>query len=258
MVSGPDRPMNPALILPRRQQQVCQDAWASSGTPLGIARPALEARRESTRPIGYEAPVPDSLVIRPDALRLTKVDPRQLLSGISAASLFLGALETAPLGHQPFAAVLPAIAAEAGWRAVLAPLPPPETLPGPWKLDDTHRALHQQIAVGFVSFPFPVEPAPNLFVAKDLYRPTEWLSANFTVASMSGSPGWVSVGSTVHPAVENMPAAGFIRPSDAPVLKWEPRQPSGQAPLAVKVLPTRVSAIMPLPRKWEPLDAVPR
>ncbi len=278
-IKGADElPIAPAFVLPAGKEQICAEAWRPSDRRIMIVRPALDASREAMRSLDFDLPAPASLLERPDPRLLGEVDPQQLLAGVSpldTVSLFLGALETRPPGHEPLFVDPPAFAVEYGWRAILAPFPGREHLPTAWRDRTSYFSLPDPIAAGPPSPMLPLEalpyapsctkidgikkaelPAP--FVAKDFYRPTEWAGTDSASALFQAEPGLVFKGSTMLPRVAAVPPGSLKKGSGDPALPWEPRVPADQAPPAVRFLPVRDGAVLPGAKSWPRLESVPR
>jgi hypothetical protein len=271
-------PVQPAFVLPDAQRQVNEDAWRPSNHRMAVAWPALEASWESTRALDFDLPAPAALLVRPDASRLGKVDPQQLLVGtgpLDTASLFLGVLETRPLGQEPLFIDPPACATESGWPATLVEYPSWTALPAAWQPRASHFPLPDPIAAGSKSPLAPLEslayapacskielienvklPAP--YVQNDGYRLTEWAEADSMFTPFAAHPGLVFIGSTVMPQAADVPPGSLKRGSGGPMLKWEPRRAASEAAMAVKFLPVRDGAILPQAKSWPRLDGVPR
>jgi hypothetical protein len=271
-------PIQPAFVLPDSQRQVCEPAWLPSDHRMAIARPALEASWESTRALDFDLPAPGSLMVHPDASRLGQIDPQQLLAGtgpLDTASLFLGVLETRPLGQEPLFIDPPACAMESGWPATLAQFPSRTALPAAWQPRSSHFPLPDPIAAGSESPLAPLEsfayapacskmervekvklPAP--YIQNDGYRLTEWTGADSASTPLAAHPGLVFIGSTVLPHAAAVPPGSLKRGSGDPMLKWEPCRAVPVAPTVVKFLPVRDGAILPQAKSWTRLDGVPR
>jgi hypothetical protein len=277
LASRSELPVKPAFLLPNPKQQTCEDAWIPSNRKIAIVLPALEASRESMHSLDRDLPEPASLMVRPDASNLSKVDPQQLLAGtpIDIASLFHGVLETCPQGREPLFVDPPADATESAWRATLAPFLRQEPLPTAWQHRTSYCSSPDPIAEGCESRMLPIEPLryapgsikidridnaglPAPYIAKDLYKSTEWPEADSACLAVAPEPCLVFIGSTMLPDAANVPAGSLKTGSGAPSLRWEPSLASPQAPRAVKFLPAREGAVLPPAKRWERLEAVPR
>jgi len=276
LTSGSELPIEPAFVLPGAKLQTCGVAWTPSDRQIAIELPALEASRAWMRSRDCDLPEPASLMVRPDASQLSKVDPQQLLAGtpIDVVSLFHGVLETRPQGRDPLFVDPPADAMDSAWRATLATFPSQEPLPAAWQHRTTYCSAPDPIAGGQQSRMLPLEPLryapgsikierignarlPAPYIAKDLYSSTEWPEADSASVPVAPEPYLVFIGSTMLPHAAKVPAGSLKTGSGAPALRWEPCYASPQIPRAVKFLPAREGATLPPAKSWERLEAVP-
>lgn len=270
-------PVEPAFIRPDAMAQVCGDAWVPSDLQIVIPPPALETAWKSTEPVDFDLPVPASLLTRPDAELLGEVDPQELLAGsapLDTASLFLGVLETRPLGEKPLRADIPAFPMKYVWQATMAGFPGQELLPAPWRSRSTYFSLPDPTAAGYKSPMPPLEAhkyalscikiegigkseLPSPYVAKDFYFPTLWPGTDSGMPAFLSEPGLPIAGSTMLPVVAKVPEGSLKRGKGDPTLKWEPCAPLQPAAALARFLPNRDSAVLPAARNWPRLDAVP-
>jgi len=275
--SASELTMQPASVLPNAKEQICGDAWSPSDRRITINLPALEASWASMRSLDFDLPKPASLLSRPDPVRLRKVDPQQLLAGtpLDVVSLFLGVLETRPLGREPLFVDLPAYPTESGWRAILAPVADPEPFRAAWQYRTSHFTLPDPIVDR------PKEPMPPLaslqyvpacikmdriektelpapYIATDLHRQTAWPGTDSASVPLDSEPSLIFIGLKTLPQAADMPAGRLKTGSGAPTLSWEPCLQTSQAPPTTRFLPVRNGTVLPTAINWPLLEPVPR
>ncbi|HTB12733.1 MAG TPA: hypothetical protein VK752_14225 [Bryobacteraceae bacterium] len=268
----------PAFVLPEPRTQRCEKAWRPSNSQFPTPYPVLEASRVSTRAVEFALPKPASLMVHPDAAGLRKIDPQQMLSGASpldTKSLFLGVLETRPLGKEPLFVKRAVCAMELGWNAALAEFPVWQALPPAWQPGSGYFSLPDPIAPGDKR---PMLPLPSLqyapacaklerienlrlpkpYVAQDWYRPTAWVQTDFASAPLPAEPGLAFVVEKLLPRVAAVPPGSLKTGPGRPELTWQPSLPAKNVPAAAKLLPARNGAILPTAKSWPRLGPVPR
>ena len=266
----------PAFDLPKAKEQALGDAWSPSNRQIVVDLPPFEANRASIPSIDYKMREPASLMVRPNASRLSKSDPQGLSAGTSldVVTLFRSVLETSPRGGEPSFIDPRAEAVESVWKAIPAPFPGRKPLPSAWQLRTSYRPLPDPIASGREARMPPLEalpyapgcikidrvekarlPAP--YIAKNEYRSAAWPEANAAFVRVASEPCLVFLGSTKWPRAAALPKGSLKRGSGAPTLRWQLRLSAPEAPRAVKFLPSREGAMLPAPQSWERLDAVP-
>jgi hypothetical protein len=269
--------VQPSSVLPDSKPQICKEAWQPSDREIIFAVSALEAKWVSTRPLGFDLPVPGSLMARPNPVHLSKPDPQQLLEGtpMAADSLFLGVLQTSPLGQQPLVVDRPASAMEPGWQATLAPFPARKPFPMAWQDRTVYSSLRDPIAESSMQPLAPLEQRPypetcvkmdrieNIdlavpYVAKDRYCSTEWQKSDYAWAPLPAQPGLAIKGLAMLPHAFDMPGRSLSTGPGTPALRWDLQSPPAKASLLVKFLPARNGAILPPAKDWQRLESVPR
>lgn len=271
-------PIQPPTVLPRVKGEICHAGWLRSNRHIGIGQPALESAWTFERTPESDLSSPDSLLVRPDALRLLKVDPAQLLAGsfpMDTVSLLPGVLEMSLLGQEALFVDPPACAMEFGWRAALGPFPAERPLPSAWQDQTSYLSQPDRVADGSETSIPGLDPLlyapsclkvthiegvvlPPLYGAKDWYKPAAWLQSDSPWVPFSAEYGVICGGSTMLPLSANLPEVGFKTGSGAPVLAWKPCFPASEAPLDVKFLPARHGAVLPPAKNWPRLESLPR
>jgi len=277
--SAPELPMPTDFVHPEAKRNIDIKGWTTTSRTTGIARPALESSREPVCPLDYDLPAPDSLVVRPDARRLKVVHPRQLLHGesrLETGTLFLGVLETSPVGQempfvhppasatpfglsllqapasawQPFSSAawkdrtdpLPLPASTADWSA--APMPPFDALP--YALGCTRVSGIETAEVA----------AP--WLAHTPYCQVALPEIDCPSAPVLAERGSIFTGSTILPPIAKVPDRSLEIDGGAPSLTWTPRVAATPAPAVVKFLPIRTGALLPSVKSWPRLGSVSR
>jgi hypothetical protein len=269
--------VQPSSVLPNAREQMCGDAWTPTDHRILIDLPSRDASWASIRSLDFDLAKPASLLSRPDPVHPRKVDPQQLLAGtpLDVVSLFLGVLETRPLGPEPLFIDPPAYPTESGWQAILAPVANPEHLPAAWRYRTSHfsqpdpifdrpkEAILALASLHYLPACIKVDriektELPGPYVATDLYRQTTWPETDSESVPLDSESSLIFIGLKTLPQAVGMPAGRLKTGSGAPALNWEPRLPAALAPPAMRFLPVRNGTVLPSAKDWPLLERVPR
>jgi hypothetical protein len=278
MASVSEVPSVSDLARPEAQPHVCINGWRRSKKPMGAARPPLNAKGQSVQPLDSNSPAPVDLMVCPTAIAPGTIDPQQLVPGSARnrGVVFKHALETRLCGGEDLPICPPTSTLELAMSAVLAPFPGWEMVASTtWQ----SRATHFPFPLSTADWSMPslaplqaIQPAsacikldcaekvdlPRPWIVHTPYSPILWPGVDYAILLPFGAEqSSFFTGTTILPALAEVPAGSLKTSGVPPALIWEARRPAYPGSPAARFLPVRNGAILPEARSWQRRDSLP-